>query len=184
MLKNNLLSPTNFERNDSELQEWLLLCIFVAGKSSKTQAAKLEDFLEVLGRPEHPISHLVYMTKDEILKALHESMTGQYKRLATCLYELSRANLNLRTCTTSDLEAIHGIGMKTSRFFAVYSRENFKAAILDVHILSWLREIGIPAPKSTPTGRKYLTFEAIYLREAEARGLTDFQVWESRQKSW
>ena len=36
---------TNYDRSSSELEEFLLFCIVVAGKTAYIQAQKLEDFL-------------------------------------------------------------------------------------------------------------------------------------------
>lgn len=184
MLRNDLLSPANYSRTDAELEEWLLLCIFVAGKSSKTMSQKLDRFLELLGRPELPITYMKSLTGGNIKDLLLRAGTGQYERLTGCLFMLAQRGLDLRRCTSADLESIHGIGMKTSRFFLTYSREHYAAAVLDTHILTWLREIGIEAPKSTPTGQRYIDLEAIYLKEAAERGVSDFDIWSSRQKSW
>ena len=41
---------TNFNRTQSQLEEFLLFCIVVAGKNSKVQAAKLGEFLSHLRR--------------------------------------------------------------------------------------------------------------------------------------
>lgn len=189
MLKNNLLSPLNFNRTQSELEEFLLLCIFVAGKSSKTQSAKLAGLLESLDWPEFPVSYFASMSIEEIGQKLRSAKVGQYNRLEKCLYELSRANFNLKTCSCEDLESIHGIGMKTSRFFLVYSRENANHAILDVHILRWLGESLPDAPKSTPTNKKqYLHYESVFLNKCKESNMKpyelDFAQWVSRQKSW
>jgi len=183
------LNPKNFNRSDSELEEWLLFCIFVAGKNSKTQQKKLHEFLDLLGYPEYPIKLLSDFSEALIGVYLREVKMGQYNRLTKCLHTLSHANLDLRTCTTEQLESIPGIGMKTSRFFITYSRETNDYAVLDTHILSWMRENGYDAPLSTPTNPKqYKELERLFLEECKKRNMTpqelDFNIWESRQTSW
>ena len=37
--------PTNFDRTDRELEEFLMVCVCVAGKSAHSQAARLARFL-------------------------------------------------------------------------------------------------------------------------------------------
>lgn len=189
MLKNNLLSPLNFNRTQSELEEFLLLCVVVAGKSSKTQSKKLEQLLEFLDWPEYPLAKFASMTKEEIEEALLAVKMGQYNRLKNCFYELGNSGLDLKTCTCEDLELLYGIGQKTSRFFMVYSRENSNYAILDVHILKWLREFYPDAPKATPSSKKeYLFYEGLFLEKCREAGKKphelDFVQWVSRQKSW
>ena len=64
-------------------------------------------------------------------------------------------DLDLRTCSLEELLAIHGVGNKTARFFLLHSRRNCDYAVLDTHILAWMRDHGVEdAPKSTPTNLK------------------------------
>jgi thermostable 8-oxoguanine DNA glycosylase len=186
-MRNNLLNPANFERDDATLEEWLLLCIFVAGKSSKVQAEKLKQFYEVLGNPEFIISKLRELSLEEIRGKLSEIKSGQYDHLSQCLFELSRANLDLRKCSVDDLEKIHRIGMKTSRFFLVYSRFNCNYAILDTHILKWLSTYAI-VPKSTPGKKQYLILEKLFLEKCKELNLNpyelDITIWKEKQKSY
>lgn len=166
-----------------------ILCIFVAGKNSKTQSEKLSQLLAELNWPDLPITELAKMSPEEINKLLIKIKAGQYKRLTKCLFELSRANFNLNTCTCEDLEEIHGISFKTSRFFVVYSREDTDYAILDVHILNWLRGFHPEAPKSTPsTKRAYNAWEQLFLTHCVLNKMKphelDIEIWRQRQKSW
>ena len=39
---------TKYDRTEEELEEWLLFCIVAAGKTAKTQARLLENFLTSL----------------------------------------------------------------------------------------------------------------------------------------
>ena len=187
-LKTDLTNPRNFSRSDYELEEFLLLCIFVAGKGSKVQSGKLEMLIEELGCKDSIFSVLCEMSIGEIEKVLVKVKAGQYSRLSKCLYELSRKGLCLRTCTCEELESISGIGMKTSRFFVTYSRPNTNYAILDTHILAWLREIFPDAPKSTPTKSAYLVWEKRFLVLCETHKTTphelDLKIWLERQKSY
>ena len=59
-------------------------------------------------------------------------------------------------------------------------------AALDTHILSWLRERGHDAPKSTPTGAKYAELEQVFLGycAAAGRGVAemDLEIWNARTR--
>jgi thermostable 8-oxoguanine DNA glycosylase len=82
--------------------------------------------------------------------------------------------------------------MKTSRFYAMHSRENAVYAVLDTHILAYMREnMGIiDAPRSTPTSqRQYLTLEQTYLAHYNnlptpkpSLAEFDLQIWVSRRR--
>ena len=96
---------------------------------------------------------------EDLLRACR---VGQYGRLTKAI--LGTMKVDLRTATLDELMAIHGIGPKTARFFLVHSRENCNHAVLDVHILKFLRANGYPtAPVQTPSGKAYLFWEKVFL---------------------
>lgn len=71
-------------------------------------------------------------------------------------------------CTPERLEQVTGVGPKTARFFLVHSSENARYAVLDTHILKFLKELypEKDIPKSTPTSKKkYRELEYLFLRE-------------------
>jgi len=88
-------------------------------------------------------------------------------------------DLNLRTCTLEDLLKIHGVGNKTARFFLLHTRAGCEYAVLDTHILKWMRNRGEDVPKSTPTNSKvYRELEKRfrYLSRLAHPSLTDAQI--------
>jgi thermostable 8-oxoguanine DNA glycosylase len=108
---------------------------------------------------------------------------GCYNQRARSFLELAMAGLDLRACQPSELEAIYGIGKKTSRFFIMYTRPTAsEAAVLDTHVLKWLHLQGHDVPSATPKGKRYNEIEGIFLEEARQRGLTalelDRQIWQ------
>jgi thermostable 8-oxoguanine DNA glycosylase len=106
---------------------------------------------------------------------------GNYGKVFKAFHEVAFANLDLRTCSPAELEAIHGIGPKTARFFIIWTRQDARVAALDVHILRWMRNLGYDAPRQTPSGKRYAVLEAAFLAEADRRGLSpqalDAQIW-------
>ncbi len=116
---------------------------------------------------------------DNLLEHLQSCKTGSYTKLNQTFRGI--VSLNVLTCSVSELEAIHGIGPKTSRFFVVWTRKDQPYAALDVHVLRWLKYLGHDVPKSTPSGDKYLAIQKIFLDEAEARGRDprelDSEIW-------
>lgn len=175
---------TNFKRTDYELQEFLLFCVAVAGKSSEMQSRKLDIFLAPHTQlPFERIKQLV--AQGNFMDVLMQSKIGQYRRIGKAWVNLAQSGLDLRTCTVEELEKIEGIGPKTSRFFMLHSRPNQEVAVLDTHILSWMRTRGWKAPKSTPPIKHYKTLEVAFLMECIWSGLTpaalDLMIWKSRQ---
>lgn len=112
---------------------------------------------------------------------LRLARTGNYTKLTKCLHELVIADVDLATCKPSELEAIHGIGPKTSRFFITWTRPEARYAVLDTHILRWMRKRGHDAPESTPSMPRYKVLEDLFLAEADKLGLTprqlDYALW-------
>lgn len=182
---NYLIDPdriTNFKRTEPELQLFWLFCIVVAGKTAKTQALALERFLNNIPG-DTPFDKIAYAwTHGTLRRRLESARLGQYARLEAAFAGSLR--LNLKTCAIKDLEAIQGIGPKTSRFFVMHSRRNQRVAALDTHILKHLRAEGVEAPKTTPSASKrYRELEEKFLALVDKSGMSvadyDLQVWKS-----
>jgi endonuclease III len=180
---------TQSEVITAKLEAALVYACIVAGKSARFTDAvmsrlheKLEDGETYFGM----FTRLLYHEPLGLYPLLFGAKAGNYRKLERCFKELVQAqDLDLQTCTPDDLEKIHGIGPKTSRFFILWTRPGARYAALDVHILRWLRLNGYPdAPRSTPPGGPaYQRWEQIFLAEADARGLTarelDRQIWDA-----
>jgi hypothetical protein len=163
---------TDFHRTEYELQEFLLFCIFVAGKTAKIIAPKLDGFLE--DKTQLPFDYLESMGHEGFKAHLRKHKIGKYGLLDSGLWALVRFKPDLRNMSFNSLESYLGIGPKTSRFFVLHSRPGIKTVVLDTHILKDVRKRGINAPVSTPQGRKYEDISRQYVRLLEADGVTDF----------
>jgi len=173
---------TNYNRTEKELQCFLLFAIMVAGKKAKMMAPKLDHFLFINDQlmPFEFIQKL--MNNDVLYGALLHSKIGKYKLLLQSLPQLVNSGLDLHTCTIEDLEKIKGIGPKSSRFFILHSRPNQRIAALDTHILKFIKENLDPkAPKQTPSGKRYLQLEKLFVEYCEQNNLCiadfDLQLW-------
>jgi thermostable 8-oxoguanine DNA glycosylase len=94
----------------------------------------------------------------------------------------------LKSVTIEELESVHGISSKTSRFFLLHSRPNQRIVVLDTHLLAHMREdLGIVAPKATPDRKKYLELEQKLLEVIDESGKTfaeyDLDVWKKRSNN-
>lgn len=176
---------TNFQRSSSELEELLLFCIAVAGKNATRTSVMLEQLLEY-GRD------YCQSTPFEIIKKLNEVENlphlmknfgfGCYTHKSKGFIEAAYSGLNLAECTAEQLEKIHGVGMKTSRYFLLHSRKNARVACLDTHVLKWLaRHSGLKVPKQSPTKNKYRELEQVFLKVSEALQIDpadlDLKIW-------
>jgi len=190
----NPYNITNFNRSKAELEEFLLFCIVVAGKTAYIQAQKLEEFLtsvhNQLMLPDHVSPfQLIRSANDHgiLLQEIHKAKLGQYKKINSSFIYIAEHKYALNNMTHELLEYIPGVGMKTSRFFLLHSDINYKdtIAILDTHILKFMKEnIDNSAPKSTPTNsNKYKYWEDRFLLWCEENNKDaaefDLEVWKS-----
>lgn len=176
---------TNYNRSIPELEEFLLFCVAVAGKNATVTAANLERLLNygkqyVDGTPFEIIESLD--KKYNLAELIRSFGFGCHTVKSKGFIDLYKSKLNLKECTVDDLEKIHGIGMKSSRFFLLHSRKNPQVACLDTHILKWLGLYsGYDVPKQTPTKKKYLILEKAFLEIANALkidpAVLDLKIW-------
>jgi thermostable 8-oxoguanine DNA glycosylase len=166
---------TNYNRTQNELEEFLLLCIVVAGKTAYIQAQKLNEFLSSVNTrlmmPENinPFQTLKSADQHGILfEEIKKAKLGQYKKINSGFKYIVEKEYNLNRMTPDILEKIPGVGMKTSRFFLLHSDIFYKdkIAVLDTHILKFIKEnIDERAPKSTPViPLTYRYWEDLFLK--------------------
>ena len=185
---------TNYKRSKNELEEFLLFCIVVAGKTAYIQARKLDEFLKSVNTrlmmPENinPFQTIKSAEQHGILfEEIKKAKLGQYKKIYSGFKYISEKKYNLNKMTPEILEKIPGVGMKTSRFFLLHSDIFYtnKIAILDTHILKFIKEnIDERAPKSTPViPLTYRFWEDMFLRWCSDNNKDmaefDLEVWKS-----
>lgn len=174
---------------EHERQARLVYSLIVAGKSANFADNATAKLLRVLAECQQlePGKHLPFdlvrpLSQEIVTACAKAARTGNYAKIGRALVELAKAEINLKTCKPETLEAIHGIGPKTSRFFIMWIRPEEEYAALDVHVLRWLRHCGVDAPKSTPQSSKtYARLEQKFIELAHGMKLTprqlDEQIW-------
>jgi len=193
-----MIDPKNIVRYDYskvQLEELAVFTICVAGKAASTIAPRVD---KLCWQRDRRHGFLCYTTSPfcwlkllndlgKLEDRLQELGIGCMKGKARAISELAASGFDLRTCSIADLESINGIGPKTARFFIMSTRKGVKHAALDVHVLRWLDNQGIPGvPKQTPTGNKYAMLEQIFLSMVPV-GMTpaefDLQIWREGSKA-
>lgn len=177
----------DYTRDENELQEFLLFSMMVAGKNAKIVCNKLNQFAEdVDPNGDGILSACAQLDQMGMLEEkIREHKLGNYTRFLRFVREAFRKGLKIGSCSIDELETLFGIGPKTSRFFVSFTRKGCRYAILDRHVLAWLRDQGIKAPKTTPTDRrKYLELEKTYLELVGDKdpSQTDYQIWLSKRR--
>jgi len=174
--------------DESSLEDCLLKSIAVAGHNATSTTKAVNRFLttgsEKWGIGYYPFEIILeYAEKGGLEQALQTAGVGCYTRVARAYTDVANAGMNLRTCSFEDLEAIYGIGPKTARMFVLYTRSDVRCAVLDVHVLRYLKDCGYEVPAATPTGRKYAVLEAAFLEQFDKSEFPtirdfDFHIWE------
>ena len=182
----NPLEVTNYNRSQSELQEFLLFCINVAGKKSAVEAPKLEVFLQRvkdLTGADLPFDGLRILKKEGKLQSiLHWAAISPYRQRYNSYQDVLSLG-DLRAVTLPTLMRVRGVGLKTARFFLSHSREDFDEPMLDTHILQFLRDQGYrDAPKSTPQNEGLYNYYAnVFKMFARTSGQSvtdlDLTIW-------
>lgn len=120
---------------------------------------------------------------DMLLENLKKVKMGNYTILQKCLRKL----INIKELTIENLEKIPKIGSKTSRMILLHSQKNVRYAVLDTHILRYMRENLGTKEISTPSKKKYLELEKIFLNHCDILGRDaselDLEIWKRYTKS-
>lgn len=162
-----------------DLQWKLIYSVIVAGKSALFADAAISRLFTIDKLPLLQVADWGTVNADAKCR---EARTGNYGKLSRCLRDLFMYCPPLETCTPQELETIHGIGPKTSRFFILWTRPHESYAALDVHVLRWLKTMGYDVPRATPQSTKrYAEIEEQFLYEAAKRNVTprqlDHAIW-------
>ena len=184
---------TDYNRTQAELEEFLLFAILVAGKTAKTQAKKLNEFLHDCegGTPFDKIYNLILSSPtfgvEKLMDKMKKHKLGQYYRLCSAFLGVLQFKGKLDTVTLEELETVKGLGSKTSRFFLLHSRPDQKIAVLDTHILKYMSKQGYKVPKVTPSDKKkYREIEDDFLYECRILKKNpaelDLEIWKSYAK--
>lgn len=182
----NPAEVTNYNRIQSELEEFILFCINVAGKKSAIEAPKLEVFIERakdITKESTPFNCIRKLIKlGRLNEIMHWAKLSPYAQRYNSYVAVAKIK-DLQTVTLNRLLQVPGIGLKTARFFLSHSREDFDEPMLDTHILRFLRDQGYSdAPKSTPTNENtYHYFANIFKNIARQLGKSvtdlDLEIW-------
>ena len=180
----------NYNRTDSELEEFIIFCVCVAGKKSSTIAPRVSElfsYLKCVTTEQQPLKWYMDLPNHNTLSVVMKFLgIGCYQGKAQTILDIANHISNLRTCSLNELMAIKGIGAKTARMFLNFTREDANYAVLDVHSLRFLRREGVEnVPKSTPIGKKYLDLEQIFLKmvpEDTSATRFDLKNWSEHAK--
>jgi len=178
-------SITNYNRTEAELEEFLMFAILVAGKGAEQQAKKLDAFLSHKHEAT-PFEYLEYLfvgNRIMFRNAIRHHKFGQYNRIEEAFKGILRFKGKLKNVTIENLESIKGIGSKTARFFILHSRPNQRVAVLDTHILKYLKNMGHNVPKATPSKNKYKVIEELFIQIADGLQMSiadlDLHIWKT-----
>ena len=183
---------TDYNRNEWQLQEFLIYCVCVAGKKSEIESPKVRKFC-MDARFGHGLTPFELIRKllsvssveeDGLMQHLKKYKIAPYQQRYNSLKDIvTLLDGDLREVTIDQLQEVRGISTKTSRFFLTHSREDFDEPVLDTHILRFLTDFGYKdVPQSTPQNPKvYERLSKLFrsIARFEGKSVTDFdlEVW-------
>jgi len=179
---------TNFDRTESELEEFLLFCIMVAGKQSRVEAKKLDA---LLSEDTDKLGPFLFLGWEDFCGTLGETLRrhkiAPYASRLKSFREAWRIKCPLKQIHFLSLIEVYGISHKTANFFLTHSRRGHDYPVLDTHILSFLRDKGFPAPKHSPQNAVvYAKWAKVFSDIAAEEGLSvaelDLRIWKERSK--
>lgn len=175
-----------YDMNDADLHEFFVFAICVANKQASTIAPRVRHLRRILSDP--MLQGLCGLQVPQLASRLKELGIGNFNIKALGLSQAAAlwaaGKLDLRKTSLAELEAIAGVGPKTSRFFLLHTSREARYAVLDTHLLKWLAQQGHDVPKATPSGKRYLQLEQLVLAAADAAGLSAAQFDITRWKQF
>lgn len=201
-LTGTIYSPFCAHETEYIKQKFLFTALCVAGKNAKQQQKKVDVFCKNVerwagGRATPLLAILSSIPAAKLHAAIDRELKavkmGQYTRLIAAVKHLcmwySQDNDCFNTIEREALRLCPGMGMKTASFFLINTRVDVVHAVLDTHILSWLRNVRDykTAPRSTPSDVYiYKMWEGVYFGEMFKEGYTtkdtamfDLRLWKS-----
>ena len=180
------MNPFDSNRNYAELQDFLFVCWLVAGKTAYVQNRKFLKFKKEFNN--FGIFDAIYFFGiDYAISMAKKHGLGKYSLLQKFIKEFNELNIDLKQCTAEDLEKLPGVGLKTSRFFLINTRSNYRCAVIDTHIIKFISEnIQKIDFKQPPNKKKYLEYETLYLNYCDKNNLNpqefDIYIWKKYSK--
>jgi thermostable 8-oxoguanine DNA glycosylase len=168
----NVREITNFRRSEEELQGFLLFCIAVAGKNAELTARSVNKLLREFVPQGVPVFWHYFSKPERLDSDLRAVKIGQYGRIHRAIMQVADLLLGSETVAGLDLcqlLAVYGIGPKTARFFILHTRPGSRVAVLDTHILTWMRNkgYGVPETATPQNAARYGRLERAWLAEIE-----------------
>jgi hypothetical protein len=116
--------------------------------------------------------------------AVEATRIGDYRKRTRAI--IAAVELDPRTVDVATLASC--IGLKSARLVILHSRSDAQCAVLDRHVLAYLRELGYDVPeRDTPSSpRRYKQLEQIVLNECQRQGRNpaelDLTTWVERSR--
>jgi len=196
-----MIDPTKMTRyglNQHQLEETALFSVLAVQANAASSAKRLDWILRYLRKifkkdrrtgPFAILQRWLAFHSIAELRAMMKSLgIGKHGMKSRAFFELVYSGLDLKTCTLEDLEKIHGIGRKTSRFFVLHTRPKVRVAALDTHILAYMRDQGFDVPQSAPgSAKRYNEIEQQFIEHADSLGRDiaefDLEIWNEYSKN-
>jgi hypothetical protein len=172
---------TKYDRENHELEEFLMFSMLAAGKNADDAALKTDRMNRLLleelvlkqwghyidGKLSGPLDACRSLDHSNVIRLMKQARTGKYKVLSRGFIQAGYIALDVPDHNTliKKLLGVSGISLKTARFYLVHTNRKARYAVIDTHILKYLRLYGVEVPDkvSKVTPKKYLELEKRWL---------------------
>jgi hypothetical protein len=185
---NALVEPTrltNYHRTDGELEALVIYAVMAWGREASRAQRAVSVLLDHCPPAVSPFKQIRLASAAGMLRAaLEATRIGDYAKRQRAL-ERAIAH-DPRTVSVEVLSAC--VGLKSARLVALHSRRDASCAVLDRHVLAYLRDLGYAVPeRDTPrNSHRYQAIEALVLAECARQGRhpaeLDLTTWLERSQ--
>jgi len=192
---------TNFDRDLEELEEFLLFGILVAGGRADIAAKAVNDLVarlkitwnnEVYRQINDPRISLMRRLSDYVCVSVlgtdmlpSEFLAGKFKKMGIRWHNQKAKSVIRLMETLYPMGGLDVLALATKPlevFFILHSRRGADCAVLDTHVLKYLRDSGVPnVPKSTPSSKseyERLSKEFMLLKpDSVSLAEFDLKIW-------
>src|SRR5262245_19237607 len=178
---------TNYQRSSDELEALVIYSVMAWGREAGRAQRAVGDLLDHCPPAAiSPFGHIrAAIDAGSLLDAVKATRIGDYAKRTRAL--VRAVEHDPRTVDVDTLSAC--VGLKSARLVILHSRADASCAVLDRHVLAYLRDLGYDVPeRDTPRKpRRYAALERLVLAECARQGRhpaeLDLTTWLDRAAS-
>jgi|SRR5262245_22128702 len=177
---------TNYQRSSDELEALVIYSVMAWGREASRAQRAVSVLLDHCPAGASPFDRIrAALAAGTLRAAIESTRIGDYAKRTRAL--VRAVEHDPRTVDVDTLSSC--VGLKSARLVILHSRADASCAVLDRHVLAYLRDLGYHVPeRDTPRNpRRYATLERYVLAECQRQGRhpaeLDLTTWLDRAAS-